>query len=107
MREMFTDLRRSSGALVLTSSQGSQMSLEANKLQNGVFTHCIIEGLRNGTANQDGDDSISASELQTYLAKAVPKYVEKLMKEEDPSARVESQQTSYRSINLELDWRIW
>ena len=39
------DLRRRSGAVVLSSSRGSEQSFEVEDLKNGVFTEALLEGL--------------------------------------------------------------
>jgi tetratricopeptide (TPR) repeat protein len=42
------EMVQGSGQYVLCSSQPSQVSWESKQYQNGVFTHCLLEGLRKG-----------------------------------------------------------
>jgi len=49
-------LAQGSGQYVLCSSQPSQVSWESKQYQNGVFTHCLLEGLRkDGEKTKLGD----------------------------------------------------
>jgi len=62
LKELFSDLRRGTGAMVITSSSGSEYSFENDEFKNGVFTYAIIDGLENGTAGAAGAITISAME---------------------------------------------
>jgi hypothetical protein len=58
------------GAVIFTSSTGNQLSQEKLQWQNGAFTKVLLEGLR-GEANPAKAGPISASMLDSYLAKKV------------------------------------
>ena len=58
------------GAVIFTSSTGAQVSHENLEWQNGAFTKALLEGLR-GDANPAKAGPISASMLDSYLAKKV------------------------------------
>jgi uncharacterized caspase-like protein len=50
------ELAQGSGQLVICSSEPTQTSWESKRYQNGVFTHYLLEGLRqNGGMNKLGD----------------------------------------------------
>ena len=50
------DLVQGSGQYVVCSSQPTQVSWESKQYQNGVFTHCLLEGLRkNGDKTKLGE----------------------------------------------------
>lgn len=66
-QDLFADLRRGTGAVVISSSSGSEFSLEGAQWGNGVFTYAILQGLTAGRADRDGDGSVTASELQSYV----------------------------------------
>ncbi|MEM8906819.1 MAG: caspase family protein, partial [Bacteroidota bacterium] len=95
MKELFVDLRRNTGATVISSAGGFEFAWEGKQWNNGVFTHCLQEGLETFAADSNGDRQIMVSELQSYLAKAV---LQKTKGQQRPAFRVE---------NVINDWRIW
>ena len=95
MNELFNDLRRGTGATVLSSAGGTEFALESDEWKNGLFSYCLITGLKNGLADLNQDGEIYLSELQIYVVgkvKALSKG------KQVPNSRVQ---------NLELDFRIW
>ena len=64
-QQMFTDLHKSAGATVVTSSGGMEFvyALEDDSLKNGLFTHALLNNLRNLEADANGDGIITLSEL--------------------------------------------
>lgn len=95
MKELFADLRRNSGAVVISSAAGLEYAYEDNKWQNGAFTYCLIEGLRTGMADLNKDKKIMVSELQNYISERVQYLTNK------------RQNPTVRSENLEFDFQIW
>ena len=74
-RYVYSDLSRRTGAMVFSSSRGSEFSEEDERLQNGLFSHALVQGLgKSGDANHDG--SVSRDELSAYVAAAVEKLSE-------------------------------
>lgn len=71
-RYIYNDLSRRTGAVVLSSSRGSEFSYELAELQNGVFTESMLVALTTVAADLDGDAMVSTDELRAYLADAVP-----------------------------------
>lgn len=67
MKQLFVDLRRSTGATVISSAGGRERAYEDGRIRNGVFTHCVITGLRQRKADLNGDGKITLSELQDYV----------------------------------------
>jgi len=61
-----------SGLAIIMSSATEEISLEANKLEHGVFTQFVIQGLRQG--DTDGNDIVTVNELFNYVSKYVGKY---------------------------------
>jgi len=59
------------GRIILTASGANEVSAEDKKLQHGVFTYFLLEGLR-GKADTDKDGVITADEVYGYVSKHVP-----------------------------------
>lgn len=95
MKSLFTDLRKGTGATVISSSGGAELSIEGGKFENGLFTYCILNGLLNNEADLNKDKMISISELQRYVSSEVHELSNGL---QTPTSRIQ---------NNELDYRIW
>jgi len=95
MQELFTNLSRGSGAVVISAAPGKGYALEGPEWNNGVFTYAVLNGLKNNAAERDGSDGISVSELKDYVILEVEKITRGAQK---PTCRRE---------NLEVDWRVW
>lgn len=95
MKELFVDLRRGTGATVISSASGVEFALEGERWQNGVFTFAMLAGLQNKIADLNKDGQIMVSELQYYLAKEVSRLTEG------------QQRPTFRLENFSNDWRIW
>lgn len=94
LESLFTDLRRGTGAVVLTSSSGTEFSYEDERWANGVFSYALLEGLREGRAGEPGTP-IRASDLMAYVASRVTELTGGL------------QTPTLRRGNLEQDFPIW
>jgi len=70
-RYISNDLRRRSGAVVLSSSRGGELSYERDDLANGVFTEEILKALSSANADADGDGVVAVDELRAYVERAV------------------------------------
>jgi WD40 repeat protein len=66
-QDWFADLRRGTGAAVISSSSGNEYSLEGEQWKNGVFTYALLNGLKNREADTNKDRTITVSELQAYV----------------------------------------
>jgi hypothetical protein len=60
------------GRIIITASGSNEVSLEDEKLQHGIFTYYLLEGLK-GKADFDKDGFISVEEIYNYVSKEVPK----------------------------------
>ncbi|MBN2590036.1 MAG: caspase family protein [Sedimentisphaerales bacterium] len=60
------------GRVILTASQGSEVSQEKDELSHGVFTYYLLKGLE-GNADNNQDNIITVTELYQYVSKEVPK----------------------------------
>lgn len=95
MKELFTDLRRGTGATVLSSAGGAEFAMESNEWKNGLFTYSLLFGLRNETADLNEDGQIMLSELQIYVSEMVTRLSHG---KQTPTTRIQNQ---------ELDYPIW
>ena len=71
-RYIYNNLVRRTGAVVVSSSMGGELSYESDQLKNGFFTREIINALK-GRADLVRDGVISLKELKDYVKKTVPK----------------------------------
>lgn len=95
MKTVFSDLRRGTGATVISSSGGEELSIESGEYNNGLFTYCVINGLENKLADLNKDNHIDLSELQRYVRDEVVRLSEG---KQTPTSRI---------TNDELDYRLW
>jgi len=71
MNNLFRALEGSSGKAIMTSSRFDEWSLEKPELQNGIFTHYLLRGLR-GEADKKGNGVVTLFDLYDYLSQRVP-----------------------------------
>jgi uncharacterized caspase-like protein len=93
--ELFNDLRKGTGSTVISSAGGVEFAMESAEWKNGLFTYCLLNGLKNRTADLDGDGVIMLLELQAYV---VDKVKALSHGKQVPNSRIQ---------NLELDFPIW
>ncbi|MBU0755608.1 MAG: hypothetical protein KJ645_10750, partial [Planctomycetes bacterium] len=74
---------------LIASCSANQASMEAEDLEGGLFTSCILEGLK-GAAEEDRDARISMDELIRFLKTALPKEAKKRGKIQTPLVEVYS-----------------
>jgi tetratricopeptide (TPR) repeat protein len=65
-------LRQQQNGWSIFSSSGDEVSWEHQDWQNGAFTEAIIEGLKYGKADNNGNRIITTSELYNYIKVRVP-----------------------------------
>ena len=70
LQDMFVDLRRGSGATVISSSQGAEYAFESSEQSNGLFTYALMEAL-DGKATPNKDGQITISSIGDYVKKRV------------------------------------
>ncbi|MFZ5867171.1 MAG: caspase family protein [Thermodesulfobacteriota bacterium] len=66
LRLFLRDFSSSTGRVIITSSRPDEYSLEGNRMDNGVFTHFLIEGLK-GAADKDGDGVVNVKEAYDFV----------------------------------------
>ncbi len=95
MQELFANLSKGSGSVVISAAAGNSYALESDEWKNGIFTYCVLAGLKSGKADANGDGNITVTELKTYVSKEVERLTQG---EQKPTSRRE---------NLEFDFIIW
>lgn len=95
MQEMFADLRKGTGAVVISSASGKEYAFESSDWQNGLFTYAFLEGLKTKNADLNKDNKIMVSEIRDYVTKKVQ------------NMSNGKQNPTSRSENLEFDFRVW
>lgn len=93
--DVFADLRRGTGAVIITSSSGDEYSFEGGVWKNGVFTYCLLRGMKERAADSNKDKNISVNELQDYII------------DEVRSLTNGGQNPTVRRENLENDFVVW
>jgi WD40 repeat protein len=66
-QDWFADLRRGTGAVVISSASGNEFALEGEQWRNGVFTYALLNGLKNRAADANKNGIVTVGELQTYV----------------------------------------
>jgi len=95
LEELFADLRRGTGAMVIAAAGGEEFAIESREWQNGVFTYAVLDGLKAAKADSDGDGQVQVSELRDYVIKVVPRLT---YGRQTPTARSE---------NLTIDFTVF
>ncbi len=95
MQEMFADLRKGSGAIVISSASGVEFAFESDVWKNGVFTYSVLEGLKTNKVDKDKSNSVKVSELRDYVVERVGQLTNG---KQHPTSRKE---------NLEFDFNVW
>jgi len=94
-KAIFSDLRQNSGATVISSAGGTEAAYEDEKWNNGLFTYCLINGLKNLKADGNHDKKVTLNELQKYVSEEVNRLSEG------------KQTPTYRVENTVLDYELW
>ena len=94
-QDWFSDLRRGTGAVVISSASGNEYAFEGEQWNNGVFTYALLQGLENGAADTDHDARITVGELQAYVIDQVRKLT------------AGGQNPTVRRENLDYDFEVY
>ena len=94
-KAVFSDLRQNSGATIISSAGGTEAAFEGEKWNNGLFTHCLLNGMKNHKADLNADKKITLSELQKFVSEEVYRLSEG------------KQSPTYRMENTVLDYELW
>lgn len=93
--DFFADIRRGSGANVISSAGGTEFAIEGSDWGNGLFTHFFLEALEHPENVGNKDGVVTLSELKAYVNEQVLK------------ASNQQQKPSSREENLSVDYIIY
>ena len=70
-------LAEGKGRVILTASQGNELSQEKQAFGHGVFTYYVLQALEGqGKADTNGDGFITIREIYNYVSHEVPKHAD-------------------------------
>lgn len=92
--ELFADLRQGTGTTVVSASGGMELAMESAEWNNGLFTYCLLKGLKEKKADRNRDGEVWLTELQEYLQAEVAELSGGMQK---PTSRIQ---------NLSVDFRL-
>ncbi|MEM8893705.1 MAG: caspase family protein, partial [Bacteroidota bacterium] len=70
-RTLFGDLKKGTGATIISAAGGTEFAQEGLNSSNGLFTSCLIDGITSRRADINRNRSYSVSELQRYISDQV------------------------------------
>jgi len=71
LERLFPDSRRAKGANILTSSSGSEFSMESDAWKNGLFTYAFLNALKDPKTDINGDANVTFEEVATTVSDRV------------------------------------
>ncbi|OIQ29786.1 MAG: hypothetical protein BM555_05575, partial [Crocinitomix sp. MedPE-SWsnd] len=92
-KSLFTDLRKGTGATVISSAGGMEFAMEGDDWSNGLFTYCFIKGIKSKAADYDKNGEIWLSEIKRYVSEQV---TELSNGKQQPTSRIENQVVDFR-----------
>ncbi len=95
MENLFGNTKKGTGTTVISSSGGAEFAMESAEWKNGLFTFCLLNGIKSSKADSDFNKEISVTELQKYVSEQVK------------SLSKGRQKPTTRAENLLLDYRVW
>lgn len=76
MTDYFADVRKGTGAVVISAATGTGFALEVNHLEHGIFTYVLLNGLNNMLADVNNNGEVTVNELREYIFTNVEKLSE-------------------------------
>ncbi|MEP2025142.1 MAG: caspase family protein [Reichenbachiella sp.] len=92
-KSLFSDMRKGTGATVISAAGGTEFAAEGMNSENGLFTASFIEGITTRRADRDRDRSYSISEMREWVGEQVTK---KSKGNQVPTSREENVKNDFR-----------
>ncbi|GAB4238277.1 MAG: hypothetical protein Tsb0034_13790 [Ekhidna sp.] len=70
-KTLFGDMRKGTGANVISAAGGTEFAAEGVNSANGLFTSCFIQGLTTRRADRNRDRSYTISEIRDFVSEQV------------------------------------
>ncbi len=70
-KTLFGDLKKGTGATIISAAGGTEFALEGVNSSNGLFTSCFLEGINTRRADLDRNRQYSVSEFRSYVSERV------------------------------------
>lgn len=70
-KTLFGDMRKGTGATVVSAAGGTEFAAEGVNSKNGLFTSCLIQGLQTRRADLNRDRDYTVSEIRQYVGEQV------------------------------------
>ncbi|HEY6064337.1 MAG TPA: caspase family protein, partial [Chitinophagaceae bacterium] len=88
MQQLFANVGKSTGAIIIAASGGTQFAREGGGLKNSVFTYCVLEAMKQYP-------SMNASRLNQVVSRRVTELTHGL------------QRSTLRNEQKDIDWKLW
>lgn len=70
-KTLFSDMRKGTGATVISAAGGTEFAAEGVNSKNGLFTSCLIQGFQTRRADINRDRDYRVSEIRQYVSEQV------------------------------------
>ena len=70
-KAIFGDMRKGTGATVISAAGGTEFAAEGVNSDNGLFTSCLIQGFRTRRADLNRNRDYTVSEIRQYVGEQV------------------------------------
>lgn len=70
-KTLFSDMRKGTGATVISAAGGTEFAAEGLNSENGLFTSCLIKGFATRRADLNRDRDYRVSEIRQYVSEQV------------------------------------
>ena len=92
-KSLFSDMRKGTGATVISAAGGTEFAAEGMNSANGLFTASFIEGITTRRADTDRDRSYTISEMREWVGDQVTR---KSKGSQVPTSREENVKNDFR-----------
>jgi uncharacterized caspase-like protein len=98
LNELFVNLNRGSGTIIISASKGVETAKETKEKQNGLFTFAVLSAFSKDTSNSlladyDKDGKVTVSELRRFIIEEFDKYREVF--KQTPNVRQENYEQDF------------
>ncbi|WP_420582227.1 caspase family protein [Reichenbachiella sp.] len=92
-KSLFSDMKKGTGATVISAAGGTEFAAEGMNSENGLFTASFIEGITTRRADRDRNRSYSISEMRAWVGEQVTR---KSKGNQIPTSREENVKNDFR-----------